>query len=176
VRPAPDNYFVRLDTVAIDTGARAFTEPSTPDHRHHRRRRRKRGRGRTALLLLLVCSLGGWLVWSSHQPGGVSGTINGFIDHVRGDVQDVSTGPDLHKAVRYFQQQYDARGSYPTPTDEELSAVGISIDIVVFNCNSAAVVLQTLTASHLLDAGKDMGEVSGKVGCPADLSNPAPWH
>jgi hypothetical protein len=176
VRPAPDNYFVRLDPVPLDAGAPAYTEPPARERRNRRRRTHKRGRGRTTLLVLLVCALVGWFGWAQNRPGGVSGTINGFIDHVRGDVQDVSTGPDLHKAVRYFQAQYEATGSYPNPTEEQLSAAGISIDVVVASCGASAVVLQTLTVSHLLVGGKDLGEVSGKVACPSDLTHPAPWR
>ncbi len=174
MRPAPDNYFVRFDTTPIDTGARDFGQP--PKERRRRRHRRKRGDRRTALFLVLLIAVGAWGVWAQGRPGGVSGTINGFIDHVRGDVQDVGTGKDMSNAVKYFQGQYAATGSYPTPTDDQLSAAGISIDLIVVNCSPSVVVLQTLTASHLLVSGKDHGEVAGKVGCPANANHPAPWR
>ncbi len=175
MRPAPDNYFVRFDTAVVDTGARDFGPP--PDEpRRRRSRRRKRGNRRAALLVVLLVAVGAWAVWAQGRPGGVSGTINGWIDHVRGDVQDVGTGQDMNNAVKYFQGQYAATGSYPTPTDDQLSAAGISIDLIVVNCSPRVVVLQTLTVSHLLVSGKDHGEVAGKVGCPADPSQPSPWH
>jgi hypothetical protein len=174
VRPAPDNYFVRYDTVGVDTGSRGF-RPEPEDHRR-RRRRHKRGSGRTVWLLLLALAIGVWGIWANNRPGGVAGTVNTWIDHVRGDVQDVSTSGDMRTAVKYFQQQYQQTGSYPTPTEDELASAGISIDIIVVNCSSNVVVLQTLTASHLLVAGNDHGEVGGKVGCPADPNQPSPWR
>jgi hypothetical protein len=175
VRPAPDNYFVRFDTVGTDTGARDFGPPQErPRRRRHRRH--KRGSARTILLVLLLLAVGAWGVWANGRPGGVSGTINGWIDNVRGDVQDVGTGQDMHNAVKYFQGQYKQTGSYPTASEDQLSAAGISIDLLVVNCSANVVVLQTLTVSHLLAAGDDHGEVAGKQGCPADPNNPAPWH
>ena len=176
MRPAPDNYFVQYGTAPVDTGARDFGSPPDGGRNRKRHRRRKRGSGRTILLLVLMVGLGGWFVWAQGQPGGVSGTINGFIGHVRGDVQDAGTGQDMHNAVKYFQGQYQQTGVYPTATEDQLATAGISIDLLVVNCSSNVVVLQTLTVSHLLISGKDHGEVAGKVGCPSDPTHPSPWR
>jgi hypothetical protein len=82
----------------------------------------------------------------------------------------------MRNAVDYFQSQYKQTGTYPTPNEDQLANAGISIDIIVVNCSPNVVVLQTLTASHLLVAGNDHGEVSGKVGCPSDPTHPSPWR
>ncbi|HTL86961.1 MAG TPA: hypothetical protein VL856_17385 [Acidimicrobiia bacterium] len=124
----------------------------------------------------MLLGVGTWAYWASQQPGGVSGTVNGWIEHVRGGVQDASTGRALGPAAKYYNQQFKATGQYPQLTDDEMSNAGISIDVDVRVCSSDAVVLQTLTVSRLLVAGQDLGEVTGRQGCPANLSDPAPWH
>jgi hypothetical protein len=178
---APENYFVRLDP---DPGAvppsargrkrgRATNEWSAPTPRH--KRRHKRVNGRLVLAVILLSGMGMWSAWASQQPGGVSGTINGFIDHVRGEVQDASAGPSLKHAAKYFNEQYGQNGQYPRPTEEQLTSAGIGVDLDIADCGGQAVVLRTLTVSRLLLAGKDLGEVSGKQNCPADLDNPSPW-
>ena len=180
VRTAPDNYFVRLDPDAAPTPparsrrSRRRNEWEAPTPRH--RRRRKRLNGRLFVAVLLLAGLGTWFVWASHQPGGVNGTINGFIEHVRGDVQDASAGPSLNHAVKYFNDQYADNGQYPRPTEDQLTAAGIGVDLDIQDCGGQAVVLRTITVSRLLVAGKDLGEVSGKHDCPADLANPSPWR
>jgi hypothetical protein len=176
VRPAPDNYFVRLGTVPAEPAPPApGARPHSESHAPRRRRRRRRGSGRTKGLLLCALVLGAWTAWAVQQPGGVSGTINGWIDHVRGDVQDVASGRDLKTAAAYYDDQYARDGRYPLLSDEQLTAAGISIDINVVSCGGEAVVLQTITVSRLLVAGKDHGEVGGRVGCPGNLDDPKPW-
>jgi hypothetical protein len=125
--------------------------------------------------LLVAIGLGAWTLWASQQPGGVSGTINGWIDHVRGDVQDVGAGHDLKDAANYFDDQFAKTGTYPVLSDSDLTAAGISIDVDEVNCSGQAVVLQTVTVSRLLLNGEDKGDVAGRVGCPANLADPKPW-
>jgi hypothetical protein len=131
-------------------------------------------------LVLLVLGLGAWTYWASQRPGGVSGTIDGWIKHVRGDVAEVSADPDAAKARRYYQAQYQTTGVYPNMSDPELSAVGIGVGVTVDWCTPQAVVIQGATgggfSTRLLLAGKDLGEVSGRVDCPNNLASPAPWH
>src|SRR5205085_7902983 len=120
-------------------------------------------------------ALGGWFLWARVQPGGVSGTLNGFVTHVRGDVADLSAGRDLKHAAEFYDDTYSHNGLYPQLTEEQSNAAGIGIDVVAVPCTSQAVVLQTLTVSRLLVAGTDRGEVSGRVGCAVDLDHPSPW-
>jgi hypothetical protein len=178
-----DNYFVRLD-VAVDppvpVGSRApigreglAQEP--PRGRAHRRTHRRRVTGKSVFLSLLAIGLIAWTAWAAQQPGGISGTVNGFIDHVRGGVEGVSTGPDIRRAAGYLNEQYSHTGSYPRLTEEQTTAAGIGIDIDVAPCGGQAVVLRTLTVSRLLLAGRDLGDVSGRQECPTDFRHPAPW-
>jgi hypothetical protein len=173
VRPVHDNYFVQLD--AAPATAQAATRARLRDEAPAPRRRRRRRKPRQWFLLLLAVALGAWFVWAVQQPGGVSGVLNGWVDNVRGDVQDVASGPALSNAARYFNQQYERTGSYPQPTEEQLTAAGIGIDVNMVYCGPSAVVLRTITVSRLLVAGEDRGDVGGRQGCPADLANPAPW-
>jgi hypothetical protein len=180
VRPAPDNYFVRLDPSSEAPPAGRAARPQTRfdvggDGKKKRRRRRKRFDGRSVFFVLLLVALGAWCVWAAGRPGGISGTVNGFIEHVRGDVQDVSQGSDMKAGVKYFNQQYTQSGTYPSPSDADLSAAGVGLGLTINNCGGQAVVLHTLTASRLLMGGKDYGEVRGIYGCPADLTHPSPW-
>ena len=181
VPPPPDNYFVRLGAApAAAPPAHRGGDRRDPFERGssevpRSRRRRKRVNGRTVLLSVLLVGLAAWFAWASGQPGGVSGAVDGFIAHVRGDVQDAATGPDLRNAVKFFDDQYAQNGSYPNPTEEQLTAAGVGIDVDVTSCGDQAVVLHTLTVSRLLVAGKDHGEVTGRYNCPKDLADPAPW-
>jgi hypothetical protein len=184
VGQVPDNYFVRLgvaDPGPAPVGSRravareGFAPVPPPGRRARRRAHRRRISGRSLLLSLLAIALVGWAVWAAQQPGGVSGTVNGFVDHVRGGVEGASSGPDVRRAAGYFNEQYAQAGSYPRLTEEQATAAGIGIDIDVVPCDGQAVVLRTLTVSRLLLAGRDLGEVSGAQACPADLRRPAPW-
>ena len=79
------------------------------------------------------------------------------------------------EAPVYFNEQYDQNGQYPRPTEDQLTAAGIGVDLDIADCGGQAVVLRTLTVSRLLLAGKDLGEVAGKQNCPADFDKPSPW-
>ena len=183
---AREDYFVRLDVEAAPAAARPrarrgsrshepSSRPSSEEKPHHRRRRKRQNR-KAFLLICLLIGLGTWAYWANQRPGGISGTVNGFIDNVRGDVENASTGRALGPAATYYNDQYKQLGHYPALSESEMTNAGIGIDVDVRQCSSDAVVLQTLTVSRLLLDGQDLGEVSGRVGCPDDLSHPAPWH
>jgi hypothetical protein len=182
VHRAPDDYFVRIGSRLAApapehpgrTGhTRAEHLPAPPEPR--RPHRRKRTSLRTKLLAVCAVSLGAWFAWASGQPGGVSGVLNGFVEDVRGDVGSVGSGPSLRHASRFMNGQYRELGRYPILTDDQLAAAGIGIDVDIVDCGGQAVVLQTLTASRLLLTGEDRGDVVGRIGCPEDLRDPAPW-
>ena len=182
-RQGSDKYFVRLDagpppapSTTLPNGGRRHVgrnafEPA-PSRRH---RARRRVSARSRLLWLVAVALVAWFVWATQQPGGVSGTVNGFIEQVRGGVQRASAGPDVRRAASYFNNQYAQTGTYPQLTEEQMTAAGVGIDVDVANCGGQAVVLQTLTVSRLLLAGQDLGEVGGRLPCPTDLRHPSPW-
>jgi hypothetical protein len=181
-RQGSDNYFVRLD--AGPPPAPATTLP-VPSRRHvarnafepapTRHRRARRRSGRSWLVWLVAAALVAWFGWATQQPGGVSGTVNGFIEHVRGGVQSASAGPDVRRAASFFNDQYAQTGTYPQLNEEQMTAAGIGLDVDVASCGGQALVLQTLTVSRLLLAGRDLGEVSGRRPCPTDLGHPTPW-
>jgi hypothetical protein len=180
-----DNYFVRLDVGAapapVPVGSRTpigrpgFAPGSGPSPRARRRAHRRRITGRSLFLSVLAIGLLAWTAWAAQQPGGISGTVNGFIDNVRGGVETATSGPDLRRAANVYNDRYEQAGSYPRLTEEQMTAAGIGIDIDVSPCGGQAVVLRTLTMSRLLVAGRDLGDVSGRQQCPADLRDPAPW-
>jgi hypothetical protein len=128
---------------------------------------------------LVVLGVGTWGVWAQQRPGGISGTVHGWISSVRGDVAKVSADPDVNKARRYYAAQRKATGTYPDLSDSDLAAVGIGVGVNVDWCSAQAVVIQGATgagtSSRLLLAGKDHGEIPGKIDCPANLAKPAPW-
>lgn len=180
VQPTAEKYFVRLEgaRAPVKRGRRSrpaqpvqlsfFDEPEPP-------RRRKRRRSRPRFALVLVGAVSVWALWASEQPGGVSGTVDRFVQRIRNDVQDASGGQGLDTATKYFDDQYAANGVYPTPSLDQLTSAGIDIDIEVVSCGTQAVVLRTVTVSRLLVAGASRGDVSGVHGCPDDLSSPSPW-
>jgi hypothetical protein len=98
---------------------------------------------------------------------------------MRGEVAKVSSDPDFNRAVDYFERQYDRTGTYPRMSESDMTSAGIGIGINAEWCGASAIVVQGAagggTASRLLVAGRDLGTVSGKQGCPANLSNPVPW-
>jgi hypothetical protein len=77
--------------------------------------------------------------------------------------------------VKYYNAQYQTTGAYPQPSEDQLAAAGIGIDVDSVGCSAQVVVLRTLTVSRLLIAGVDRGEVTGRQGCPANLADPKPW-
>jgi hypothetical protein len=187
VRQPSETYFVRLTPEAPAAGqgapgrasrkARERIDNRSPAKK--KRRRRRQFSGRNVFLTLLIVGVGTWTYWASQQPGGVSGTINGWIEHVRGDVAQVSADPDAAKARRYYQSQYQTTGAYPQLSDSDLASVGIGVGVSVDWCGTHAVVIQGATgggfSSRLLVSGRDLGEVAGRVNCPNNLANPAPW-
>jgi hypothetical protein len=183
VRQPTDNYFVKL-------GGEPYAGHGPDNHAPvgrdglggegpTRRRRRRKPRGRAVFLTFLVIGLGTWTYWATQRPGGVSGTVNGWISHVRGTVDSVSTDPDLGTARRYFNGQYAASQAYPQMSESDLTAAGIGVGVNVEFCSAQAVVIQGAsgggTVSRLLLAGHDLGELTGKIDCPVNLSTPAPW-
>lgn len=184
VRHATDSYFVRLGGEShlghgpdgqSAAGRAGLGAPGTTKRRHHRRR----GRGKAMLVILLVVGLGSWTYWASQRPGGVSGTVHGWINHVRGDVDSISTDPDLATARRFYNGQYVASGRYPQMGESDLAAAGIGVGVTVDWCGPQAVVIQGTsgggTSSRLLLSGHDLGELKGQFECPTDLADPAPW-
>jgi len=181
--PASDSYFVRLD---VDPHAGQTTSDGALAGRaglgspgSRKRRPRRRTSGRSVFIALLIVGVGAWTFWASQRPGGVSGTVNGFVSHVRGDVAKVSADPDIATARQFYKGQYQASKAYPQMTESDLAAAGIGVGVTVDWCNAQAIVIQGAdgggTSSFLLVAGKDHGEVTGKYGCPTDPSHPAPW-
>jgi hypothetical protein len=174
---SPDGYFVRLNTapaplVDHDRHGRELSKPVA------RSRRRKRFHMRYSILLLVGLAV--WLGWASQRPGGISGTVNGWIENVRGDVVKVSADPDLHKAAKYYNDQFKATDAYPQLTEDELATHGVGMGVTVVWCNTQAVVIQGAvgggTASRLLINGHEIGTVTGKQDCPVSLADPSPWH
>jgi hypothetical protein len=143
------------------------------------KRRHRRFNGRSFLLVCLLVALGAWFAWASQRPGGVSGTINGWIEDTRGDVAKVSSDPDFHDATEYYAAQYETTGVYPQMTENDLATAGIGLGVSVQWCSRNAVVLQGAvgggTASRFLLAGKEIGTEQGRHGCPRDFDDPAPW-
>jgi hypothetical protein len=179
--PGRDDYFVRVGVSPVappaappsGSGTARSYEPAGGEP--PRRRRRRRISKRPIALWCLLLALGGWFAWASQQPGGVSGTVNGFVDHLRGDVEDLSGGRGLKQATDYYNGQYSATGTYPVLNENQQSAANIGLDVDIVNCSPQAVVLQTVTVSRLLVSGTNLGDVSGRVGCPTDLGHPDPW-
>ena len=183
VQHPSDNYFVRLDVVdtatrpaLVDRNRHAYDDRADAAPKVKRRHRRKRHHIRPSVVLLLA--LVAWCGWASQRPGGISGTVNGWISHVRGDVGAISADPDLKRGASYYNDQYAATNAYPQLSDDDL-ATNAGIGIRAEWCSPQAVVLQGSagggTVSHLLLAGKDVGAVIGKQSCPASLTDPLPW-
>jgi hypothetical protein len=180
VQHPSDSYFVRLDVVdtathptLVDRSRHAYDAGDKPVVRHRRQRRRFRKS------FILLVALAVWCGWASQRPGGISGTVNSWIEHVRGDVIKISADPDLHKASVYFNAQYSVSSAYPRLTDDQLATAGIGMGVTVDWCSARAVVLEGAvgagSASRLLIDGRDVGTVNGKHGCPENLADPQPW-
>jgi len=197
VRKQTDSYFVRLDAdppaghaplghapvgAPVGTASGRFTPVGREGlgaPARKRRRRRRPPSARAMLIVLLVLGLGAWVGWARQRPGGVSGTVQGWVSHVRGEVAKVSSDPDFGKATKYLNSQYKLNHAYQQMSDSDLAAVGVGVGVNVQWCSSQGVVVQGAqggtTVSRLLDAGHDLGVQPAKFGCPADLTSPAPW-
>jgi hypothetical protein len=183
VQHPSDNYFVRLDVVdtatrpaLVDRNRHAYDDRTEAAPKVKRRHRRRRHHIKPSAVLLLA--LVGWCAWAYQRPGGISGTINGWVAHVRGDVGAISADPDLGRGANYYNSQYASTRSYPQLSDDDL-ATNAGIGIRADWCSAQAVVLQGSsgggTVSRLLLYGQDLGNVNGKQPCPASLTDPAPW-
>jgi hypothetical protein len=164
---------VRLDGGTAPTITAAHERPQPV------RRPRRRGRFHQLpwLRVCLLLALGAWFVWAQSTPGGVSARINGFIDHVRGDVETATVDPQIRSAADAFNAAYHRDGRYPASIDVFSSDLAPSVDADV--CNGRAVVLVGEsgrgTVSRLLLDGKVVGDVMGRQPCPSNLAKPAPW-
>jgi hypothetical protein len=185
------SYFVRLDAPPPSSRhtplqRERWDEPAAPPgrskpRRSAKRRPKRRTEIRPAVLLLLL--IAGWVAWASTTPGGPSARIQSWIDHTRTDVADVSLGPGLHRTANYFNQLYATQGSYPHLSDTQLEQdpnASFGINMGYQWCSPSAVLLMSNGAggsvSRLLLGGKDLGNVSGQQGCPANLTKPLPWR
>jgi len=189
------SYFVRLDAPPPSSRHTPHERerhwddpvPPAPVSRRTSRRpqpapsRRRRSFTIRPVGVLLVVVLG-WVAWAYTTPGGPEARIGDWIDRTRTDVADVAVGPGLHRTASYFNQQYATQGSYPHLTDTQVqqdpnAAFGINMSYTW--CSPSAVVLTSDgaggTVSRLLLGGRDLGNVSGDYGCPANLTKPAPW-
>jgi hypothetical protein len=185
VRQGTDNYFVRLEAPpetppAPDRRGRSRRQPApraiddagAPPARH---RRRRGVTGRSVLLFILAAALLSWTAWALQQPGGISGTINGWIEDVRGTVVDASASRDLKHATEHYNEVFRETGKYPVLDEAQLGQADIGVGIEIVNCGTQAVVVRSVTQSRLLLQGENFGDVTGRVACPEDLNNPAPW-
>ena len=131
-------------------------------------------------MVLVAVGLAAWFAWASQRPGGVSGTVDSWIAHVRGDVAKVSADPDLSKAIETLNAQYAVSSGYAQLSDVQLLNEGIGVGVAVLWCSPQAVVVQGATgggtSSHLLISGHDVGGIDSAHACPADLSDPSPWN
>lgn len=130
--------------------------------------------------LLVLLALGGWFAWASTTPGGVSARVNGFVDHLRGDVEQATADPQLRRAADALDAAFARDGHYPSPDqmrDDPAFSVGVGVNITI--CGPRDVVVSGLTGSgtvsRLLLDGKVRGDLSGAVACPLDPDAPAPW-
>jgi hypothetical protein len=176
-------YFVRLDEPAppsrsTPTGRDADWAGSArgPVPAHKRRKRKLRIRP----VWIVALAVFGWLGWAYTTPGGPSARVRSWIDNTRSDIATASVNPDIHENAAYFNSLYEAQGSYPDLSDSAVQTTpGFSISEQFVWCGPRAVVLQSASPagalSRLLLDGKDLGNAPAARGCPANLSNPAPW-
>jgi hypothetical protein len=188
------SYFVRLDAPPPSSRntplqREQWDEPIPPVSRRSsqppeptRKRRRRRSFTIRPVGVLLVAVLA-WVGWAYTTPGGPSARIGDWIDRTRSDVADVSLGPGLHKTANYFNELYATQGGYPHLSDSQLQQdpnAAFGINMTYTWCSPGAVVLTSQGAggavSRLLLGGKDLNNVSGIYGCPANLAKPTPWQ
>jgi hypothetical protein len=188
------SYFVRLDAPPPSSRhtplqRERWDEPERPESGRSARwsqeppRRKPKRRHEIRPVWILLALVLGWVGWAYTTPGGPQARIRSWIDHTRNDVNDVSLGPGLHKTANYFDGLYATQGRYPDLSESQIqqdpnAAFGINMSYTW--CGPQAVVLVSNGAggsvSRLLLAGRDLGNVSGSYGCPANLSKPLPWR
>jgi hypothetical protein len=147
------------------------------------RRRRAKRRAVPWLRLVILVGLLSWFGWASTTPGGVSARVNGFIDQLRGDVEQATADPSLRRAAEALDAVFQRDGRYPAASSPELRddpAYGIGVGVEVMACGPRDVVVVGLTGrgtvSRLLVDGKVVGDVAGSAPCPADPDQPRPWR
>jgi hypothetical protein len=130
--------------------------------------------------VIVLLALGSWFAWAQSTPGGVSARVNGFIEHVRGDVEQATADPQLRQAADALDAAFARDGHYPSAEqmrDDPAFAVGVGVNVTI--CGPRDVVLGGLTGNgnvtRLLLDGKVHGDISGAVACPLDPDHPAPW-
>ena len=131
---------------------------------------------------MLAAAVVGALLWASAQPGGLSRRLEGIKSAITGAVSAVTESRDLDQATKAFNGWYGQQGQYPRYSQAQLDertdiAWGAGMDVAW--CTPRDLVLMSFTASgnvsRLLIDGKKIGDVPGRVGCPADLVDPLPW-
>jgi hypothetical protein len=180
-------YFVRLGALPdapVHPGSdpiRAHHDP-VPTHPHGAHAHRH-VRFKLRPLSVVALALGAWFVWAATTDGGIAARFDDIGDKLRGAVEDATTDPGLRRATTYYNRRYAQAGSYPKLSEEELREdpdAGFGIGVEVEWCSGEAIVLRSLTGrgtiSRLLAGGQDLGDVSGRTGCPTNLANPAPWQ
>jgi hypothetical protein len=175
-------YFVRVGRAEPGTAAPAgrIVDPIRESLPEPPRRRRRAFTVRPLPFLLLA--LVAWVAWASQTEGGVTARVEDLIDRGRDAVVDATTDPNLKRAATFYNERYELEGRYPKLTQTQLRndpEAGFGIGVDVHWCSNAAIVLQSRTGhgsiSRLLLRGVDVGDVSGEVDCPVDLTNPQPW-
>lgn len=116
------------------------------------------------------------------RPGAIHDRIFGIGSSITGSVSKLTESSELGDATKAFDGWYEQQGQYPNYTQSELieqSDVSWGAGMDVTWCTPRDVVLTSLTASgtvsRLLIDGKKIGDLRGRMGCPADLVNPLPW-
>jgi hypothetical protein len=169
-------YYVRLGSEeATDTS----WPPDAADGSHARPSRRRPVPWFRWVLALVA---GGALVWVGLSPGGIGGRLSGLGSSLTGTVAELTQSRELEQATKVFNRWYREQGRYPDYTQSQLdeqtdSSWGAGMDVAW--CTPRDVVLTSFTAagtvSRLLIDGKVVGDLPGRVACPVDLVDPAPW-
>jgi hypothetical protein len=164
-------------------GSEETSEPTWPLDASDRSPPRRRARRpvpwfRIVLALAAVVAL----VWASMSPGGLRARLSGIDSSITGTVSVLTQSRDLDRASKMFDGWYTQQGSYPDYTQSQLDALpdaDWSEGMDVAWCTPRDVVLIAFTASgtvsRLLLDGAVVGDLDGRVACPADVTNPVPW-
>jgi hypothetical protein len=133
--------------------------------------------------VILALAAGGALLWASNSPGGLRGRVFGIESSIKGAVSSVTQNRQLEGATKTFNGWYQQQGQYPRYSQSELDQrtdASWGTGMGVSWCTPRDIVLTSFTASgtvsRLLIDGKTVGDVPGRVACPADLVNPVPWE